>query len=181
MLAFKDDNDQWVEWTNQPRPRSGTEGMFRLPGNAEAALSPDELAGYGLFPAMVPEVPDGKRVTSQLLADVSGVPVVQYVLEDVPAPVPADITRRQCASEMFSMGLITGPEAIAMTATATPPGIVETMLVALPEPAQTLARIDFAASTYARDNALLGMLVAGAVPGTTEEDIDQFFVRAAAR
>ncbi len=102
------------------------------------------------------------------------------IYEAPPLPVPPTISRRQCAAEMFARGLITGPEAVAMTQNGTPPAMVETMLVGLPEPAQTFARIDFAATNYERTNALLEMLMLS-VPGTTSEDIDQFFRDAALR
>lgn len=98
----------------------------------------------------------------------------------VPAPpVPVAISRRQCAAEMFSRGLITGPEAVAMTTTATPPALVEAMLAALPEPEQTFARIDFGAANYLRENPLLNALMIGT--GASLADIDAFFIAAAAR
>lgn len=94
-----------------------------------------------------------------------------------PAPVPATISRRQCAAEMLRRGMITGGEAIAMTATATPPKMVETVFAAMPEPAQTMARIDFAAAAYERPNSLLVSLMEGT--GATMADIDEFFRSAA--
>ena len=97
-----------------------------------------------------------------------------------PAPaVPAAISRRQCAAEMFARGLITGPEAVAMTATATPPALVEAMLAALPETEQTFARIDFGAGTYARGNPLLNALMTGT--GADQAEIDGFFIAGASR
>lgn len=93
--------------------------------------------------------------------------------------VPASITRRQCAAELFDRALITGPEAVAMVATATPPAMVETAIGALAEPAQTHARIDFAASSYERGNALFAQIM-GAL-GETSSDVDAFFRAAAAR
>lgn len=96
-----------------------------------------------------------------------------------PAPVPGRITRRQCAKQMKAMGLIDGPEAVAMTTTGTPPSMVEAMILALPSDDQDDARIDFAADTYERENPLLVALMS-AVPGTTSDDIDDFFRAAAA-
>ncbi len=110
-----------------------------------------------------------------------------WVVEAVPAaptsaepdPIPASITRRQCAAEMFARGMITGAEAVAMTATATPPAMIEAELSALSEPDQTFARIDFAAGSYARGNTLLvGLMTA---LGETTETIDSFFRFAALR
>lgn len=96
-----------------------------------------------------------------------------------PAPVPARITRRQCAKQMKVMGLITGAEAVAMTMTGTPPAMVAQMIQTLPADDRDDASIDFAADTYERGNPLLVALMT-AVPGTTTEDIDDFFRAAAA-
>ena len=107
-------------------------------------------------------------------------PIGAYEPPAPPPPVvPAEISRRQCAAEMFARALISGPEAVAMTTTATPPGLVEAMLAALPEPEQTFARIDFGASVYARENPLLNALMIGT--GASQADIDAFFVDAAVR
>jgi hypothetical protein len=94
-------------------------------------------------------------------------------------PVPATITRRQCARELFIREMITGPEMVAMTATATPPSMIETVFAAMPETAEWIARADFAAYTYERLNPLLvGIMTAS---GSTAADIDQFFIEAATR
>lgn len=94
-------------------------------------------------------------------------------------PVPASITRRQCAIEMRARDLISSSEAIAMVTTATPPAFVETVIAALPEPDQTSARIDFAAGSYERSNPLLISLMISS--GASSEDIDAFFRAAAQR
>lgn len=96
-----------------------------------------------------------------------------------PPIVPASISRRQCAAEMFSLGLISGTEAVAMTTTATPPAFVEAALSAMPDPDQTFARIDFGAATYMRSNPFLVSLMEST--GATATDIDGFFIAAAAR
>jgi len=93
-------------------------------------------------------------------------------------PVPGSITRRQCARAMFTQGLITGAEALAMTQNGTPPAMVETMLVAMADDLEMLARIDFAADTYLRSNPLLIALMEGT--GADSTDIDAFFITAAA-
>jgi hypothetical protein len=92
-------------------------------------------------------------------------------------PVPQTITRRQCARELFIREMITGPEMVAMTATATPPAMIETVFTAMPQVDQWVARADFAAATYERSNPLLvGIMTAS---GSTAADIDQFFIEAA--
>lgn len=92
-------------------------------------------------------------------------------------PVPESITRRQCAMIMFSMGMISGPEAIAMTQSGIPPAAVQAYLDTLPEPQRTMATMDFAASNYFRDNQLLDALMAA--NNMTDQQVDEFFVAAA--
>lgn len=94
-----------------------------------------------------------------------------------PPPIPK-ITRRQCARALFAMEMITSAEAIAMSAWAEPPAMIETVFAAMPEPTQTNARIDFAADTYERSNPLLVSVMAAA--GSTPAEIDDFFRAAAA-
>ena len=94
-------------------------------------------------------------------------------------PVPQTITRRQCARELYTLKMITGPEMVAMTATGTPPALIEKVFKALPEADQWIARADFAADTYERSNPLLvGIMKAS---GTSEAGIDHFFREASTR
>jgi hypothetical protein len=92
--------------------------------------------------------------------------------------VPAQITRRQCAVMMLSQNMITGQEAILMTQSGIPPANVQTYFDAMPEPQRTMAIIDFAAVNYYRNNPLLADLMAA--NGMTEQQVDQFFIDAAA-
>ena len=93
--------------------------------------------------------------------------------------VPQTITRRQCARELYTLKMITGPEMVAMTATGTPPALIERVFKALPEADQWIARADFAADTYERSNPLLvGIMKAS---GATEAAIDEFFTKASTR
>jgi hypothetical protein len=96
-----------------------------------------------------------------------------------PAPVPQSITRRQCARELFSRQMISGLEMVNMTATGTPPAMIEAVFAAMPQADQWVARADFAADTYERSNALLNSLMASA--GATPSDINGFFRSAAIR
>ena len=92
--------------------------------------------------------------------------------------VPMSITRRQCAMMMFSMQMISGPEAIAMTQSGVPPYAVQQYLDTLPEPQRTMATIDFAATDYYRDNPLLISLME--INNMTTAQVDEFFISAAA-
>ena len=92
-------------------------------------------------------------------------------------PVPASITRRQCARQLLNMGMITGEEALAMTRTGEPPAMVAASFAQLSPEDAVLAEIDFAADTYMRTNPLLNNLMLAT--GSSEHEIDDFF-RAAA-
>lgn len=94
-----------------------------------------------------------------------------------PPSVPDSITRRQCAMMMFSLQMISGPEAIAMTQSGIPPAAIQGYLDTLPEPQRTMATMDFAATNYFRNNPLLAALMAA--NNMTEEQVDQFFISAA--
>jgi hypothetical protein len=106
--------------------------------------------------------------------------VVSEFVPPPPAPpvVPESITRRQCALQLLAMGMITGPEAVAMTRDGTPPAMVQAYIDALPEAEKYRAEIDFAAVAYFRANPLLESIMAAS--GSTPEQLDQFFVAAAA-
>jgi hypothetical protein len=93
-------------------------------------------------------------------------------------PVPQTITRRQCARELFIRQMITGDEMVAMTTTGTPPASIEDMFALMPDNEQWIARSDFAADTYLRDNPLLVFIMTAS--GSTSADIDDFFREAAA-
>ncbi|MFG1462117.1 hypothetical protein V5F77_04385 [Xanthobacter sp. DSM 24535] len=94
-------------------------------------------------------------------------------------PVPASITRRQCALEMHGRALITDAEALAMASAGTPPAFVETQIAAMPAGDRLVARIDFAATSYERANPLLVSLMEA--NGSSPAQIDDFFRSAAAR
>ena len=93
--------------------------------------------------------------------------------------VPESITRRQCAMQLFSVGMITGDEGIAMTQSGIPPIAVQAYLATLPEPDLTMAMMDFAATSYFRDNPLLAALMTA--NNMTDEQVDQFFIEASKR
>lgn len=99
-------------------------------------------------------------------------------IQAIPKPVPPQITRRQCARQLYAIGMITGPEAVAMTRNGTPPAMVQTYLAALPEAARYVAEMDFAADTYLRNNPLLAALMAA--NDKTDAEVDQFFIDAEA-
>lgn len=106
---------------------------------------------------------------------------VNWTPEVSAAPVPAAISRRQCAAELFARGYVPGAEAVAMSATGAPPAAIEAVFAALPEPEQTHARIDFAATEYRRENQRVPEIVAVFEPGATPAVVDDFFRAAGAR
>jgi hypothetical protein len=96
-------------------------------------------------------------------------------------PVPESITRRQCALELHAQSIITAQEALDMTKTAAVPAAIAAIFDSLvgggawTADQRILAEIDFAAANYYRSNSLLTLM------GLTSEQIDAFFVSAAAR
>ena len=89
------------------------------------------------------------------------------------------LTRRQVIIGMVLEGLISQAEGIAMSTAKTPPAAVETMLAAMPEPQQTVARITLADFTvaYRLDPMVALFQTAG---GLTDAQMDAFFVGYAA-
>lgn len=125
--------------------------------------------------ASLPADTEVRRYLADWLA--AGREIAAYVAP--PPPVPQTITRRQCARELYTLKMISGPEMVAMTATGAPPAIIEKVFSKMPEADQWLARADFAADTYERTNPLLvGIMTAS---GSTPADIDDFFIEASAR
>lgn len=142
--------------------------------------------GVDIAPAATIEI-GGHRLTPDWRASATAEDLAQFGLavregptpppEPAPAPVPNVVTRRQFARELFTRGIISGPELVAMTATGAPPSVVEAIIVMLPEAEQWIARADFAAATYERGNPLLVVMMTAA--GADDAAIDDFF-RAAA-
>jgi hypothetical protein len=91
--------------------------------------------------------------------------------------VPKSITRRQCALQLLAMQMITAEEALAITKDGTPPAAVDAVFANMPADQALLARIDFAAVGYYRDNPLITTMMQA--NGMTPEQIDQFFIAAA--
>lgn len=98
-------------------------------------------------------------------------PVSAYVAR--PVPVPASITRRQCALQLNIAGYISMSEARDMAKSAEPPAFIESVFAQLSSDDRLRAEIDFAANTYERSNPLLvGVMSAS---GATPAQIDDFF------
>lgn len=116
---------------------------------------------------------DVAELHAQMAADAATTP---YDPALDPVFVPASITRRQCARQLLAEGMISGPEAVAMTKTGEPPSMVSAYLNALPDEQRFLAEIDFAADRYFRDNQLLMALAT--TQQISQADIDQFFIAA---
>lgn len=117
MLAFQQNND-WIEWTGQNRPRAGA-GSFQLPRNVETAFSDAELADYGLHRVTLAVIPDGKRMVSYTLTTLNGKPVQTPVLEDVLPSIPdvyAERDRRLAAGFSYDFGDARGVHEIGTSA-----------------------------------------------------------------
>jgi len=124
-------------------------------------------------------LPNGLHVHAPSVGvDYDGCMLVEWLMDEPPPPVPATITRRQCALQLLTIGMITGPEAVEMTRSGLPPASVQAAFDQMPEPNRTMVLIDFAAANYYRASPLIPSLVASA--GMTEADVDAFFIAAAA-
>jgi hypothetical protein len=93
------------------------------------------------------------------------------------ARIPRSITRRQCALQLRTMGMISVAEAKVMAKDGTPPASIQGYFDTMVEADRDLAEIDFAAVNYYRDNPLITALMTA--NGLTEADIDNFFIAAA--
>jgi hypothetical protein len=98
---------------------------------------------------------------------------------EIAEPVPASITRRQCAIELFDRQMITGPEMVAMVASSQPPAMVSAIFDQLPGSDRWIALTNFAAETYERANPLLNRIMKA--DGANDAAIDDFFRAAGQR
>lgn len=104
--------------------------------------------------------------------------IAPFVVEPVAEPSPDDVraaipplTRRQVFIALHRLGLITASEAVAAAATGVVPAALEPLFVALPEPAQTDARVTFAAFQMAYRLDPMTAMIAAAV-GLSQQEID---------
>lgn len=93
-----------------------------------------------------------------------------------PPAVPESITRRQCALQLLASGLITTDEAVAMTKDGTPPQAILAYINEMPAESRPYALIDFAATSYYRNNPLISQILLA--NGATEQQGDEFFIAA---
>lgn len=119
--------------------------------------------------------PHGRELFARAVAGEFG-EIQEFVPQEIEL-IPISITRRQCAIEMLYRGLITNDEAIAMASSSTPPALIENIFNTFAEPEKTIARIDFSANSYLRNNLLLNILMTNI--GASGQDIDRFFIDAA--
>lgn len=94
--------------------------------------------------------------------------------DDTPAPVPASLSRAQFFIMLAASGLATPAEALAGARTGAIPPALEPLFAALPEPAQTTARILFAtANEFERRHPLMTAAVAAGL--ITDAALDDHF------
>lgn len=112
MLAFRNDADEWTEWTGQPRPRQGQEGLFELPRHAAEQYHPNTLAAFGLRKVTLATAPEGQRIASWSIEDHDGKPVQVAAFEDVPfSPEEARAQLRELLDGATASILAAYPEA----------------------------------------------------------------------
>jgi hypothetical protein len=125
-------------------------------------------------------------MSTPMKMDVDGgmVPMTEADLASLPTggvvvPVPASITRGQCARELFEREMISGPEMVAMTTVGAPPAFIASQFDLLPERERLIAYADFARGTYLRANPRLNDTLTAL--GSDAAGIDAFFRAAADR
>ena len=121
-------------------------------------------------------LPNGNVVAGAKLGESYDGFILSEMHGDATDPVPQEITRRQCALQLLSMGLINGPDAVEMVRNGTPPQYVKDYFVTLPEADRYVVEIDFAAQTYLRSNPLLAL-----IGGALQIELDNFFREASKR
>lgn len=98
-----------------------------------------------------------------------------------PAPVPATITRQQCAKAAYLTGqfVMTDQEVIDWAGKGIPPAAIKALIDnpanGMTAQQRVLAYVDIAKDDYERANPLLNQLMVG-VTGKTSADIDAFFI-----
>lgn len=92
MTYFIKENDQWVEFTNQPI--NGIQWSSNIFGSGK---TPEEFEEMGIYQATKPATPADKLVQSFTIIDVDGRPEYSMVYMDKPplTPVDCSITMRQ--------------------------------------------------------------------------------------
>lgn len=140
-------------------------GEVQHPANVLDIWTADELASIGVYQIVEPQVPTGHRVIETSLAFVDGSVVRQAVTEPFtppPEPVPQAVSAARAKITLFEDGLYDTVEAICTAHPYFP------------------VRIWWASATeWQRHHPYI--LAIGAELGLTEEDLDDKFVRAAAK
>jgi hypothetical protein len=104
--------------------------------------------------------------------------IAEFAPEGIPETTPHQrrarlppLTRRQVFIALHRLGLITAPEAVAAAATGVVPAALEPAFAALSEPAQTDARVTFAAFQMAYRLDPMSVMIASAA-GLSEAEVD---------
>jgi hypothetical protein len=94
-----------------------------------------------------------------------------------PVIVPDTISRRQCATKLKRIGLISQEEAVAMAANATVPAFIQSFFAKMDPEARDDAELLMTAQEFKRNNPVL--VAAFHAGGMKDTDIDDFFISAA--
>jgi len=96
--------------------------------------------------------------------------------ETPPVPVPDVVTKRQFLIQLLRSGMVTAEE--VPTLASQPPALMAAVLAAMPEEQALEANLSWAAMTQVERFSPL-TLAAAAAAGTTEAQLDEFFIAAA--
>lgn len=117
MYAFND-GTQWVKFTDQKlpladyeptidpetnEPIAGQVNLFTVPS---AWSDAEKLERFGLHVVTIDQIPDGKRIVSEMLVDDGGSPRLLRALADAPVAVPDRVSARQFKLQLLADGLI---------------------------------------------------------------------------
>lgn len=104
-----------------------------------------------------------------------GVVVPPSEPETPPVPVPEAVTKRQFLIQLFRSGMV-APEEVPTLATQ-PPALMNAVLSQMPTEMALEAQLSWASMTQVERHSPL-TLAAAAAGGTTDEQLDQFFIAA---
>lgn len=123
-------------------------------------------------------LPTGEIVYCPIVGtDYFGYHLENWVMQEPPPPVPASISRRQCATQLRNIGNITQSEALGMASTAAIPPSIQLYFDAMDPVDRDNAQLEFTATEYSRSNPLLNAIMTA--NGLSSQEIDNFFIEAA--
>lgn len=126
--------------------------------------------------ACIPADPDNRDYAEYLVYVANGGAIDAYV--PPPAPVPSSISDRQFFQQLAVLGVISEADALASNAAVIPPPLLD-IINKMPKENQFAAKMLISGATVFERGHPMTIAIGGAY-GWTPEQIDQFFIVAAA-